>query len=217
MRPKIHLERIQAVLFDFDGVIADTMEDNFKAWKKAFQTYRIEIASKDYFPLEGMHLLNVARTLGEKYGLSSQEAETLVTLKNKFYAQEHIFRFYPGIHELISFLKEKQLLLAIVSASPREKLSQTVPKDFLREFDSIIAGEDTLRGKPSPDPYLAAAKNLRISPERCLVIENAPLGIQAAKGANMYCIALPTTLDRGFLQEADLVLENLEEVKSFLN
>jgi len=64
---------VEAILFDFDGVLADTMEDNFIAWKDAFKDRGIEILREDYFPLEGMRLMNVAETIGKKYGLKDKD------------------------------------------------------------------------------------------------------------------------------------------------
>lgn len=205
-------KEIKAILFDFDGVLADTMEDNFLAWRKAFKDYGVDIKKEDYFPLEGMKLIEAAKKISNKYNLHS-DPEAIVKLKNEYYLKDHSFSFYPKVIELIDLFKKNKNRLAVVSASPREKLNKTVPTEFLEKFDVVISGEDSKNGKPSPDPYLTAAEKLGVSPEACIVVENAPLGIKSAKDAGMYCIAICSTLDKSFLSEADEIIDKFEDVE----
>ena len=203
--------KIKAILFDFDGVLADTMEDNLLAWKKAFRDYGLEIKREDYFSLEGMKLIKIAEIISEKYNIKVN-LEEIVELKNKYYLQEHKFLFYPGVVDLVDWLKEKGPKLAVVSASPREKLEKTVSNKFLGKFDVIISGDESEKGKPDPEPYLNASGELRVNPEECLVIENAPLGIKSAKAAGMHCIAICSTLEKRYLMEADEIIEKIEDL-----
>jgi len=76
-----------------------------------------------------------------------------------------------------------------------------VVPDFTKRFEVIITADDVRKTKPDPEPYTTAATRLSVSPERCIVIENAPLGVTAAKKAKMVCIALTTTLDQKYLNE----------------
>lgn len=202
---------IKAILFDFDGTLADTMKDNFLAWKKAFEKYNIEIKEEDYYPLEGTKLTEIARLISNKYRIE-EEPSKIVELKNNHYLLNNSVSFYPGVIDIIDILKKK-VKIAIVSASPKEKLNKTVPKEFLEKFDVIISGEDSKIGKPDPEPYLNAARKLKTIPEECVVIENAPLGIKSAKKAGMYCIAIESTLDKKFLSEADEVICCFKKLK----
>ena len=79
-------------------------------------------------------------------------------------------------------------------------------------FDFIITGDEVPRAKPYPDPYLTAAHHLELKPRQCMVVENAPLGIEAAKNAGMYCVAIVTTLGKEYLTSADLILQNIGEL-----
>ncbi len=207
----------EAVLFDFDGVIADTISDLCKTWQKSFKDFNIDIKLEDYPPLEGMKMIEIARAIGKKYGkeLDDEHCLQIKKLKDKYYLEDFKFKFFPEIHEIIDFLIKNKKKLAIVSASPKEKLEKTVPKEFLEKFDVIIAAEDTEKGKPYPDPYLEATKKLGLRPEQCLVIENAPLGIQSAKSAGIFCIVLETTLDKEFLKSADIIFRNHSELMDF--
>jgi len=208
----MELKNLRAVLFDFDGVLADTMQDNFSAWKKAFQNY-VSLKKEDYFPLEGMQLKEIAKTIAKKYNIIIN-AEEIVNLKNKGYLEEHKFSLYPEVEKLVDLLKKK-FLLAIVSSSPREKLEKTVPNDFLKKFKVVISAEDAEKGKPNPEPYLKAIEKLRIKPEECVVIENSPFGIKSAKSAGIYCIAISSTLNKDYLKEADKVIDKISDLKRF--
>jgi len=207
-------KNFKAVLFDLDGTLADTMDDNFKAWRNAFEKYNVNIKKEDYFPLEGMNVFEIARVISNKYNINSNH-EKIVRLKNDYYLKNHKFRFYSGAEELINSLKKKKLL-ALVSASPREKLEKTVPETFLRNFKNVISGDDVENGKPNPEPYLKAMDVLSLKPEECTVIENAPLGIQSAKAAGIYCIAITNTLPKKELRLADKIVFNFKELEKLL-
>jgi beta-phosphoglucomutase len=208
-------KEFDAILFDFDGTLADTMEDNFSAWEKAFQKYNIHIFREDYFPLEGLALIEIAKNISKKYNLILSDYQELVRLKNENYFLDNKFKFYTGAIELVDLVK-KNKLLALVSASPKEKLQKTVPSFFLEYFDVIISGDDVKNGKPSPEPYLLAMKHLSVNPEQCIVVENAPLGIQAAKSAGIYCIAIASTLKKEELTLADEIFENINSFFTYL-
>ncbi|GAI93777.1 unnamed protein product, partial [marine sediment metagenome] len=102
----------------------------------------------------------------------------------------------------------------IVTAGLSERVHNSVPLKFLSKFDVVITGDKTIRGKPFSDPYLKGAEELGLKPEECIVVENAPLGIQAAKSAGAYCIAICSTLDRSYLEEADEIVEKFEDLNT---
>jgi beta-phosphoglucomutase len=205
------MEKIKAILFDFDGTLADTMEDLFLAWKKAFLKFEIEIKREDYFLLEGTKVLEVAKIISEKYNLNPN-FEEIVKLKEEFYMQENSFSFYHGVKEFIENLGKKEIKKAIVSASQRERLEKTATKSFLDQFEVILTPEDYILGKPNPEPYQKAASKLGVSPKECIVVENAPLGIISAKRAGCYCIAIESTLPQEFLKEADVIVKEFNDL-----
>ena len=84
---------------------------------------------------------------------------------------------------------------------------------FLERFQAIVTGEDTTVGKPSPEPYLRGAEKLGVRPEACIVVENAPIGIESAKRAGAYCIALCTTVSREALRQADEIVDSFEALR----
>ena len=203
---------LKGILFDFDGVIAQTMEDNFDAWKHSYLEYGIHILPEDYFPLEGAKLEEVARIISQKYLLQDVSPQTIIEKKERYYKQNHTFAFYPGVVEIVSLLKKKGIKLAIVSAGRRERLLTCTPSDFLKQFDAIICGDMIQKGKPDPDPYLVAMNELHLSPSECLVVENAPLGIESAKRAQTHCIAIASTLKKDTLSRADEIVDKFEDI-----
>ena len=195
----------KAILFDFDGVLAKTMGDNYQAWAYAFNTIKLSMDKIDYFLLEGLSAKEVAR-----YFILDVTDETLLDLivsrKEQHYISHHSFEFYPGAVELIENLKQNKFKMAIVSGASAQRLERTVSGHFLNRFDAIVTGNEIHKSKPSPEPYLKASEILGIIPKECLVIENAPLGSDYSKNAGMTCIAVSSTLENKYLIKADMVV-----------
>ncbi|MEK6855123.1 MAG: HAD family phosphatase [Nanoarchaeota archaeon] len=203
---------MKAILFDYDGVLVDSMEHNYTAWKRSFNSFGVNLEREDYFPLEGAQLRQVADSISKKYN-KKLDPEKIISLKEKFFKETYRFALYSGVEELIMVLKEKQVPMAIVSAARRERMLSTTPLSFLKNFDSIITGDKTEKGKPHPEPYLKAMSELKVSPIESIVVENAPLGVKSAKQAGAYCIAVCSTMDKKFLLEADEIINSFKELK----
>lgn len=103
-------------------------------------------------------------------------------------------------------------MLGVVSGSNKKTVHTIINTFFPNTFQVIIDGEATRISKPSPEPYLIAVRQLGIPAEECLVIENAPLGIQSAKSAGLRCIAVATYLDKRYLKDADMIAEDHKDI-----
>ncbi len=204
---------LKAVLFDFDGVLADTMEDNYIAWKKTCAEYGVDLEREDYFPFEGIQLSTIAKMICDKYNIRNVSSEEIVNKKEEYYKTGRPARFYPGVEEIIDALKDKSILIAVVSAARRERLLSSVPADFLKKFDAVVTGDQLSKGKPYPDPYLEAMKILNVSSDESIVIENAPAGIESAKASGCSCIAISSTMDKKFLKSAEIIIDNFSQLK----
>ncbi|MFQ5772464.1 MAG: HAD family hydrolase, partial [bacterium] len=99
----------------------------------------------------------------------------------------------------------------------RLNVEKILSPEVISQFDVIVSGDETRKGKPSPEGYLQAARKLHLAPGHCFVIENAPLGIMAAKRAGMKVVALTTTLDRLYLDGADFYAMNLADLENNWN
>lgn len=206
--------KIKAVLFDFDGVIVDSMNDNFNAWKVALGEQSVEIVKKDYFKIEGMKASAVALKYLEDNGMDIGLVPEIVSRKEALFREASVLRVYPGVSELIEKL-QSVFKLGVVTGASRDRFSKmTSSLKFFSNFNVIITADDITKGKPDPIPYLTAAEKIGVEPSECLVIENAPLGITSAKAAGMKCIAVKSTLDESYLEEADEVFESIEEINN---
>lgn len=206
----------RAVLFDFDGVLADTMEDNYRAWQHVLREIGVVIHREEYFLLEGMKLAEVARTLCKRHGIGGADYAAFARGKEAYYLKHHAFRFYPGVLRIVGNLARAGVPLAIVSAGLYERLALSVPAEFLDQFKAVVTGEKTERNKPFPDPYLKAAGEMSVPIGECVVVENAPLGIRSAKAAGAACIAISSTLEPSRLMGADMVISQFEDLENLL-
>ena len=205
----------KAVLFDFDGVIAETMPYHVKAWQKAFEDYKIEIVADDIYFQEGQIANMIARNMAEAKGLSldGQEIEQIVKNKREIYRQITRAKVYPATKKVVRRLKKMTIKLGIVTGSILPNMEVVTGKKFLENFDIIVTSDLVTHNKPHPEPYLTGAEKLGVSSAKCVVIENAPLGIKAAKAAGMFCIAVKTTIkDENILKEADMILEDMAKI-----
>ncbi len=206
---------IKAVLFDFDGVIADTLTYHVRAWQINFIDYGVSIVPEDIYPLEGRTAKEIAKNLVQKKGLSLSEKEIQEITHRKRATYRRITRakVYRATKELVKLLKEKSIKLGLVTGSVLPNIEPVVGSEFLKNFDVIITSDEVTNAKPDPEPYLTAAEKLGVKSEECIVIENAPSGIKAAKQAGMYCIAVKTTIkDEEYLKEADSIVKDISKI-----
>jgi len=211
---RINLCNYKGILFDFDGTLAVTMEDNYAAWKRAMQHFNVEIAPSDYFPFEGMKLTEIAGNLCKKYKLNLRHVDEIVKKKEEYYLKNNKFKFYPSVEEIVAHLKSNNILIGMVTAARLERLEKTIPIDFLNLFNTIITADKTKAGKPDPEPYLLGLKELNIKAKDCIAVENAPLGIESAKNAGLKCIAICSTMDKNYLSKADLIIDKFYELNN---
>jgi HAD superfamily hydrolase (TIGR01509 family) len=122
-------------------------------------------------------------------------------------------RSFPGVLALLDALKKGNFRLGLVSSAPKENIDLALSELSLTgTFDCIVSGQDVAESKSSSQIYLLAAEKLRSLPSDCVVIEDSPLGVEAAKTAGMKCVAVTNTHHRQQLPEADKIFDSLENV-----
>jgi beta-phosphoglucomutase len=165
---------------------------------------------REYFLLEGMKASEVA----VHFLADADPAVAAETARRKdaYYAEHARGRLYPAAVGCAARLERAGKALALVTGASRTRIEASSILAELPRFAAIITANDVARGKPHPEPYLKALQSLDLPASSCLVVENAPLGIRAAKAAGIRCVALATTLPREDLSEADAVLGGLEEL-----
>ena len=213
-----HLGRFQAFLFDMDGVITDSMPYHYEAWRRTFEGFGISVSREEILKREGEQGLVTLETILSREGLQLPPEEKKKALEDK----EAVFRslacptLFPGAEAIVKALREQGKRLALVTGTSRQEAETNLPPSLISCFDVLISGDMVTKGKPHPEPYLTALQRLHASAEDSLVIENAPYGIQSAKGAGLQCIAVTTSLPAEYLHEADKTVQNLEELRSLL-
>lgn len=208
------MSRIQACLFDLDGVIVDTAKHHYHAWKRLANVLGFDFTEQDNEQLKGVSRLRSLEILLEIGRLSLDPAmkEHLAVQKNSWYVESIAGMteadVLPGARRFLNELRGQGIRTALGSAS---KNAMTILRNtgMARHFDVVIDGTKTAAAKPDPEVFLLGALELAVTPDRCVVFEDAEAGIEAALRAGMYCIgvgALPT------LGKAHFVIRGLDEM-----
>ena len=198
--------RCKAILFDLDGTLVDSATRVQRLWLDWSRKHGID----PHFLLEVMHgrradetIRIVAPHLPVQEEFQALEAEEILDMDG--------VRPYARARELLNQLSARQW--AIVTSGTRRVAGARMAHVGLPAPDVFITADDVTRGKPAPDGYLLAARRLDLDPAECVVIEDAPAGIQAGKAAGMRVIAVGTTLAEEALSLADVVIGQLAEIR----
>jgi len=199
------------VLWDMDGVLVDTGEFHFQAWSHVLPDYGLRMSYELFQSTFGMNNAGVVSTLLRR----KPEPEFLVELgerKEQQFRQVvrgHV-RPLPGVCLWLDRLKAEGAPQVIASSAPPANIDVIIDELGLRAyFTAIVTGYD-MPGKPDPTLFLKAARRIDVPPERCVVVEDAVAGVEAAKRAGMRCIAVTTTNPVHALDGADVVVERLD-------
>jgi len=204
----------RAVLFDLDGVIVDSREHHMTAWD-AWARVRAPDAPAGYF-IDSFGLRNDA-IIGSLFPAASiDEIQALAAEKEALFRASAEGRLIalPGVLDLLGWLGERAIPRAVVTSTPRANLDFVMRAiDLGGHFQALVAGEDTDRGKPDPEGYLRASAQLGIPARRCVVIEDVPAGIEAAKAGGMRAVGVTTTRRAEELRAADLIVDTLADAR----
>jgi beta-phosphoglucomutase-like phosphatase (HAD superfamily) len=185
-----------------DGVLVDTMPFHYKAMKSAIMEFTdIELDKRTFYLLEGMPITEMAKKILELKGYDTRPTKntSLDTLARKigmrkkqiFLDMNKIPEAFNGVNELI-IDSLGNCLKAVVTGSSKQELEAVIDKNFGKDVFDVAVNGDEFEGKGKPDPssYLTALKRLEMSPSNSLIVENAPLGVQAANNARIKCIVV---------------------------
>jgi beta-phosphoglucomutase family hydrolase len=204
----------EAVLWDLDGVIADTGTYHCRAWQDVFHKRGVSFTEEHFMHHFGQRNDTIIRsTLGSS--ISPEELDIIANEKEESYRQRVAgnIRSLPGAIELIRSLREHGIKMAIASSAPPENIQLIIRGLDIEDcFQAIIWGREVAEGKPNPQIFLMAAKKLEAETRNCVVIEDAIAGVTAAKRASMKCVAVTNSHPSDTLMEADLIVDTLEAV-----
>ena len=207
---------VKAVLFDYDGVLVNSMPFHVKAWQSVFTDFEIAIKPEEVLLREGARSIELAREIfaDRSLEISELELKEFVDKKQQIYRKITEAKIENGTEAFLKNLRKQGKLIGLVTGTVRLNIEHSHSSEFIALFDTIVTADDIKNGKPNPECYLNAARELTISPNNCLAVENAPLGIQAAKNAGMQVAALMTTLDKEILPDADFYANDLGEFET---
>jgi len=183
-----HFQDHDALLFDCDGTLADTMPAHYRAWLEVTEPHGIAFDEGRFYSLGGRPTRDIVATLAAEAGLVIDVDHAAGVKERGFLAQ--LDRILP-IDPVIDVVRRGRgrVPMAVVTGGYQDVCRRILTRVGIADcFDPIVASEDTARHKPDPDPFLEAARRLGARPERCVVWEDSGLGIEAARRAGMQWI-----------------------------
>lgn len=217
--------RLKAVLFDMDGVLFDSMPNHAYAWSHAMTEYGLQMTREEVYMNEGRTGSGTINMLAQRFwgrDATEEEKQLIYEAKSKVFNFLPEAKPMPGALETLQAVKTKGLKIVLVTGSAQtsllEKLERSYPGFFHQEL--MVTGFDVKLGKPYPEPYLKGLQKAGIKPEEGIVVENAPLGVQAGHAAGIFTIAANTgPLADEVLKNAgaDIVLPGMMDVARFFS
>ncbi|MFO0809467.1 MAG: HAD family phosphatase [Gemmataceae bacterium] len=184
---------LAAAIWDVDGTLVDTAELHYAAWVELARQIEKPFTRADFAATFGRRNPEIIRGLFDADATEQYVAE-IGERKERIYREAALrqgIALLPGVADLLAGLHNRGVRQAVGSSAPQANLEMILDATHTRTyFEAIVAMEDTIRGKPDPDVFLVAANKLGIDPERCVVLEDAVAGVQAAKAARMQCVAV---------------------------
>ncbi len=199
------------IIFDCDGVLVDSEELAWSAWREALAPYGIEISDDEVADLSGRTEVDAFRYFAGRADLPPYP-EFWPKLAERVHALfEEYLEAFEDAADTLQFLHDRGRKIAVASSSPRERLDLALRSTGLQHFFAVVvAGDEVEHGKPAPDIYLQAARGLGVDPAECVAVEDAPAGVAAGKAAGMRVVAvLRGGYEEEQLAEADVIVPRL--------
>jgi beta-phosphoglucomutase family hydrolase len=206
-------EQKRAIIWDLDGTLIDSSALHWEAWQEVMTAENLRLTYEEYVADFGKRNDEILRgRLGAR--ITEADIERITRAKEEKYREllrTRGLKLLPGAEYWLRELKAGEWLQALASSSPRLNIDTVFAAlGITRFFDVVVSSEEVKQGKPHPDVFLAAAEKLNVAPPRCIVVEDAPAGIEAAHRAGMKAIGVRTT-HPGL--EADWVVETLDKLQ----
>jgi beta-phosphoglucomutase len=208
---------IKAIVFDFDGVLADSEPLHLRAYQEVLSALGVTLTRDEYYAdYLGYDDEGVFTTLAAAHGfeLDARRLDALIAEKGRVFDAivESGELLYPSAISCVERMAAA-FPLGIASGALRHEIEAILRGGRLNHhFAFIVASGDTPEGKPAPDQYRRAVELHAVMPSECLAIEDSRWGIESAKSAGLWCIAITNTYPRDQLTQADRVVDSLDEI-----
>jgi len=207
--------RLEAVIFDMDGVLVDTETADFQAWQELFDAHGHALSLEEYCDHAGQYGSwdRLYALLSDGCGRSPADLHADRGPRFQALVAERL-RPEPALTRLLAEIRAAELRSGVATASDREWVEYLLAGIGLEaEFHAVVTGDDVARRKPAPDAYLAVVEALGVAPAACVALEDSRTGIEAARSAGLRVVAVPNAISRAQdLSAAHQRVEGLHEV-----
>lgn len=189
--------RPQVALIDMDGTLYDSMPSHARAWRQMMLEVGVDVPEEEFFLYEGRtgaSTINLLFNRAFNRDATAEEKESLYKRKSELFAAMPEVSPMPGAKEFLDFLEQAGIRRVLVTGSGQRSLIDRLERDFPGAFspNMMITSREVTKGKPDPEPYLKAMQLARVQPHECIVIENAPLGIESGHRSGAFTIGINT-------------------------
>lgn len=216
---------LKAVLFDMDGVLFDSMKNHATAWHETMKLFGMNLSREEAYMHEGRtgaSTINIVSTRERNREATEEEIQGIYETKCRLFNELPIAEPMPGAWEVLKQVKACGLTPVLVTGSGQASLLERLNHHFPGMFQAnlMVTAYDVKHGKPHPEPYLMGLEKAGIRPNEAIVVENAPLGVQAGVAAGIFTLAVNTgplpekaLLDQG----ANLLFHSMNELSEQWN
>ena len=214
--------KIKAIIFDVDGLMADTEYYHCKSIAKLMDLYGVKLSNSYLSDFVGVSTKDNFIKLKKDFHIP-EKLEKLLLMREEIYLktiETSKIKAFPGLKEILGYAGKHRIKIAVGSSSLGPQIDFVVPillktigikTPYRKYFDAVVTGSDVKHKKPAPDIYNLVAKKLGVLPKDCLVLEDSVSGVKAAKAAKMFCIAVKNRYSKNHdLSRADLTVSNLK-------
>ena len=208
---------LQVALIDMDGVLYDSMKHHTLAWREMMLAQGIDLPQDEFYRFEGMTGVETIRLLFKRHlgkDITYDFARELYAVKSARFRQMGEPAIIPGIRDVLTTLKTAGIERVLVTGSGQQSILEKIDRDFPGLFsDKRITAADVVHGKPPPEPYMRGMEKAGAQANRCIVIENAPLGVMAGHASGCFTVGVttgPIPRQEMTAAGADLVFDTME-------
>ena len=207
----------KGAIFDKDGILFDTQKDFCEGWKLAGLHFGKAVDQSFLEEMAGSNKWQAAKIIETYYPDVDPWKMREIMMNYVTYQQQHFLTLKPGVLEILNYLQERKIPIALASGGTSDMIAQNHKQGKIDSyFDAIVAGTDVEKAKPEPDIFILAARKLNLEPKDCYVFEDSPKGLQAGRDAGCFTVMIPDCfVDTPELKSVhDTVCKDFFEVKA---